>query len=264
MTSTPLPSDGAAPELEIAGAIATIRLCRPQKMNRLTTDDLRLLHTHCDIINADARVRVVVLTAQTSLQSRPVFCAGFDIGSFDSPSQEPRLFEQTVNRLASLRPVLLCGLNGSVYGGATDLVLACDVRIGLEGLEFKMPALALGLHYYPSGLRRYVQSFGLDRARQAFLTARAFSADQLVTAGVLMACHDSEVFEGALRHLAQDIAALAPLAASATKQSLKEIASGEFDLTPLQQRETLTHQSQDFAEGRKAFAERRSPIFRGI
>ncbi len=52
--------------------------------------------------------------------------------------------------LAALRPITVCALNGSVYGGATDLVLACDLGIGLTGIEFRMPATALGLHYSPA------------------------------------------------------------------------------------------------------------------
>lgn len=254
---------GGPPTLEIDGPVATICLRRPQKMNRLTADDLRLMQTHADKIDACSTVRVVVLTSDTSGQSHPVFCAGFDIGSFDSPQHDPQLFEQTVDRLAALRAVLLCGLNGSVYGGATDMVLACDVRIGLQGLEFKMPAVALGLHYYPSGLQRYIQSFGLEWARRAFLTARPFTAEQLVRAGVLMSSHTAQVFDEELHHLVRDMAALAPLAASTTKQSLKDIASGSYDLHTLRKREALTLQSQDFAEGRLAFSQRRPPQFKG-
>jgi enoyl-CoA hydratase/carnithine racemase len=59
------------------------------------------------------------------------------------------------------------------------VVLACDLRIGLLGIEWRMPATALGLHYYPSGLQRYVSRFGLAATKRAFLTARPFTDRQL-------------------------------------------------------------------------------------
>ncbi|MFM8823198.1 MAG: hypothetical protein ACKOD8_07630, partial [Limnohabitans sp.] len=69
-------------------------------------------------------------------------------------------------------------------GGATDIVLACDLRIGLQGIEWRMPATAMGLHYYPSGLARYIQRMGLAATQRAFLTARSFSWQQLEKLGL--------------------------------------------------------------------------------
>ncbi len=86
-----------------------------------------------------------------------------------------------------MRPISICALNGSVYGGATDVVLACDLRIGLLGIEWRMPATALGLHYYPSGLQRYVSRFGLAATKRAFLTARPFTDRQLEALGLFEA-----------------------------------------------------------------------------
>ncbi len=248
---------GLPPALDVIGATARITLRRPQKMNKLTAVDLRVLQSHCEQIDADQSIRVVVLSADTTGQKKPVFCAGFDVDGFDADEHDPRLFEQTIDRLAELRPVLICALNGSVFGGATDMVLASDLRIGLSDLVFKMPALSLGLHYYPSGMKRYVQSFGLERARQAFLSARPFSAEQLQTFGILMEIHGQDVFNEALAKLVQEVAALAPLAAQLTKRSLAEIASEDADMAQLRARELLCLQSSDFAEGRTAFAERR-------
>jgi len=162
-----------------------------------------------------------------------------------------------------LRPVTICALNGSVYGGATDMVLACDLRIALQGIEWRMPATALGLHYYPSGLRRYVGLFGLAAAKRAFLTARPFSASQLEALGVFEALVAPQDWAQTLQALLDDILALAPMAVQATKQSLNEIAAGTVDDKQLRERENLTSCSADFAEGRAAFAQRRRPIFVG-
>ena len=71
----------------------------------------------------------------------------------------------------------LCALNGGVYGGATDLALACDFRLGVRGMKFFMPAARFGLHYYPGGLRRYTQKVSPSFAKRAFLLSEDFSDD---------------------------------------------------------------------------------------
>jgi enoyl-CoA hydratase/carnithine racemase len=258
---TPLAS--TPPQLNIDGNLATITLNRPAHRNRLEDDDLHTLLRYFEQINANTEVRVVVLTANTSGQPRPVFCSGYHIGGFDTDTHASQFFEQVPNALAQLRPVTICALNGSVYGGATDLFLACDLRIALDGVELRMPATALGLHYYPTGLQRYLIRMGPSAAWRAFLTARPFSTAQLWQTGCLEAVCAPEVFDGSVNALVQDILALAPLAVQSTKQSLNEISTGIWHAEKLREREELTAHSQDFAEGRRAFAERRKPQFTG-
>ena len=260
---TPVPDQASPPLLTLNDGVATLCINRPHKRNRLEPDDLHTLMRHCEQINADASIRVVVLTAHTAGQPRPVFCAGYDIGGFEGDQQDTRLFEHTVEALAALRPIVVGAFNGSVYGGATDMALACDLRVGLSGTEFRMPAAALGLHYYPSGLRRYVANFGVNGARRAFLTARPIPAESLLAQGVLLEVVAAEVFDATVAALVNDVARLAPLAAQATKQSLSDIANGRYDLNTLLTRQSMTLQSEDFAEGRRAFAERRAPNFHG-
>lgn len=260
---TDLFSSPSAPVLQIEGGVATITLNRPAQRNRLENGDLKALLAHFETVNQDPQVRVLVLTANTSGQPKPVFCAGYDIGGFDEPGHGSILFEEIPDALAVLRPVTICALNGSVYGGATDVVLACDLRIGLQGTEWRMPATALGLHYYPSGLQRYVSRFGLAGAKRAFLTARPFTASQLAAMGLFEALVSAVEWGVTLQALLQDILALAPLALQETKKSLHEIETGQADMARLRERESLTSQSADFAEGRAAFAQRRQPVFNG-
>lgn len=256
------PIDGA-PELAMGDGVATLTLRRPAKLNRLTAQDLVALQGYCDQIERDPAVRVVVVTADTRGQKSPIFSAGYDIGGFDGPSHERNLFEDTVERLARLPQVVIAGLNGSVYGGATDLVLACDLRIAQAGSQLRMPACALGLHYYPSGLKRFVQVLGLEGARQAFLTATALPVERLEAWGVFLAVHRPELFNASLATLAKQVAQLAPVATQLTKTSLNEIARGDASLATLREREAWTLASADFAEGRQAFAQRRTPQFYG-
>ena len=154
----------SAPLLEIAGARATIRLNRPRHLNRLQPCDLDELLKLFDRIEADAAIRVLVLTG-----TGRAFSAGYDLNSVadraTSAKEEQSVgsaFEIVVDRLEDLPLPTICRLNGGVYGGSTDLALACDFRIGVDTCEMFMPAARLGLHYYPSGIKRYVSRLGLE------------------------------------------------------------------------------------------------------
>ena len=256
-------SDSSAPLLHISHGMATITLNRPAQRNRLENDDLAVLLQHFTQVNQDMSVRVMVLTANTQGHPKPVFCAGYDIGGFSDAGHGSTAFEKVPEALNQLRPITLCALNGSIYGGATDLVLACDLRLALEGIEWRMPAAALGLHYYPSGLQRYVSHFGIAAAKRAFLTARVFSSADLQALGLFESFVSAADFPIQLHTLVNDVLALAPLAAQAMKRSLNEIAAGHYDEATLRKREVQSSQTEDFAEGLKAFAERRKPVFNG-
>lgn len=258
--------DEGPPSLDVADGVARIRLRRPTQRNSLRDDDLHRLLDLFVQIDADPAVRVVVLTAQSGAAAsgrRPVFCAGYHVGGFDNAHHDPHLFERVPETLEHLRPLTVCALNGSVYGGATDLVLACDLRVALAGSEFRMPAAALGLHYYPSGLRRYVSRLGLQGAKRAFLMAQALPVESPTLSGLFETIVPTEAFDAAVASLVQGLAGLAPLAAQATKQSLNEIAAGAYELSRLREREAAAAASADFAEGRAAMAARRAPRFTG-
>lgn len=255
--------ESTAPLLHLEEGVARITLNRPAQRNRLENDDLQILLKHIAHIHDDHRFKVLVLTANTQGQPQPVFCAGYDIGGFAEPGQGSSAFEQVPNALARMRPITICALNGSVYGGATDLVLACDLRLGLKDLQWRMPAAALGLHYYPSGLRRYVSQFGVAATKRAFFSGKVFSGRELQHLGVLEVCDDAVQLQSALNQLVVDVMGMAPLAVQATKQSIQEIAAGLDDTSVLHEREMASTRTEDFAEGLKAFAERRKPVFKG-
>lgn len=264
MTSTSasrLRADGATPDLSIRDGVATITLRRPTHRNRLHNDDLRTLLDHFKTINADGSVRVAVLTGEV-LSERPVFCAGYHIGQHGSEHPDAP-FEQVADALEALRPVTVCALNGSVYGGATDLVLACDFAVGVEGIEMRMPAAALGMHYYPGGIARYVSRLGLVHAKRAFLAAEPFDGQALLQMGYVQQLAPADRHTEAVQSLVDRLEGLAPLAVQSLKASLNEVARGEFDPVRLRQRQHSTQASRDFEEGCRAFAERRAPVFTG-
>jgi enoyl-CoA hydratase/carnithine racemase len=252
-----------APQLHVSQSVATITLHRPQHRNRLEDGDLLTLLEHIAAVNADASVRALVLTAQPN-QPRPVFSAGYHLGAFREDGETgPMPFETVPDALASARPLTLCALPGSVYGGATDLALACDFRFGVEGMELRMPAGALGLHYYPSGMQRYVARLGLGVARKLFLLAETVPDRDLLQLGFLDKLLPASELAGAVQTWCAQVLAMGPLAVQGMKQTLNEIALGWDQPALWREREATTKASADFAEGRQAFAERRAPRFEG-
>jgi enoyl-CoA hydratase/carnithine racemase len=143
------------------------------------------------------------------------------------------------------------------------LVLACDFTVAQSGYSWRMPAAALGLHYYPSGLRRYVSRFGLQASKRAFLLGQSMSYEALDKLGLFEALVKQDEFEQELNNLITMLSGMAPIALAYTKKSLNEIAAGLYNEPALKERSRRSINSQDFAEGRAAFAERRSPKFTG-
>jgi enoyl-CoA hydratase/carnithine racemase len=252
-----------APSLDIQAGVATITLQRPALRNSLNNHDLSTLLDHFAAINANPDVRAVVLRAHTQDMPRPVFSAGYHVAGLDDDASAPNFFQTVPDALARLRPVTICALNGSVYGGATDVVLACDLVLAQQGMEWRMPACAIGLHYYASGLQRYVQKMGLSLSQRAFLLGLALPFEQLQAGGLFHALVSESSFDEHLQQMVQQVLSLAPLAVQATKQSLLEVAHDGGETAVIQAREAMSQHSADFAEGRLAMQERRKPQFQG-
>jgi enoyl-CoA hydratase/carnithine racemase len=253
----------SAPILEISGARATIRLNRPQHLNRLQSEDLGELTKLFDRIEADGAIRVLVLTG-----TGRAFSAGYDLNSVAdrATSQKEQqsagsAFEVVVNRLEDLGVPTICRLNGGVYGGATDLALACDFRIGVDSAEMFMPAARLGLHYYPGGIKRYVSRLGVDNARMLFLTAQKITAPEMLRIGYLTAMVPAEALDEEVDRLATILAGNAPLAMRGMKRAINEFARGKLDEAAADRRHRDSMRSDEIKEGIRAFAEKRQPRF---
>jgi enoyl-CoA hydratase len=253
------PAEGAPRLTRDAPGRATITLNRPRHLNRLHREDLLALQAHIAELAADASLRVVVLTG-----SGRFFCAGFNLQELEEPSAaaaDPQLFEHTVDALEALPVPTIARLNGGVFGGATDLALACDFRVGVAGMELRMPAARLGLHYYPSGLQRYVTRLGLAAAKRLFLLAETHGAEQLLAMGYLDALVPAAELDMAVEAIAQPLLQGAPLALRGMKQSLDDIARGQMDR--IDARVAVCAGSADLREGLAAWAARRNPRFEG-
>jgi enoyl-CoA hydratase len=141
--------------------------------------------------------------------------------------------------------------------------LACDFRFGAEGIDMFMPAARLRLHYYRSGLERYVSRLGLDNAKRLFLTAEKLNARQMKEIGFLTHLLQPDALEEAVSRLGQTCAALAPIAMLGMKRHLNRIVRGTLDAGELEADIRRSVESADLREGQAAWAEKRAPRFSG-
>ena len=254
--------EATTPILTIDGARATIRLNRPRQLNRLGQDDLEELMRLFAQIEADPKLRVLVLTG-----TGRAFSAGFDLNSIaaratsSAETASPVSFEDVANRLDDLAMPTICRLNGSVYGGSTDMALACDFRIGIDTMEMFMPAARLGLHYYRGGIERYVSRLGVDHAKKLFLTAQKIEAPEMLRIGYLTALVHLEALDEEVDRLASILAGNAPSAMRGMKRAINEFARGKLDVAAAEQRNRDSMRGDEIKEGIAAFGEKRAPRF---
>jgi enoyl-CoA hydratase/carnithine racemase len=244
------------PELAIHGHVATITLRRPRVANRLDPEDLATLNRHVAEVNAREQVLVLRLQAEGRY-----FCSGYDISQIGSGRQIT--FDQMVDHFEDARPVTIAVIQGGVYGGATDLALACDFRLGAEHVDMFMPAARLGLHFYQRGLERYVSRLGVNMAKRLFLTAQKIGAQEMKDCGFLTHLVPADQLAATADELTATLAGMAPLALLGMKKHLTRIARGVLDATELQRDIARAAQSTDLKEGAAAWAEKRAPRFKG-
>ncbi len=251
------------PVLQIDGPRATIRLNRPKHLNRVQPDDLAALMELFGRIEADPAIRVLVLTG-----TGRAFSAGFDLGTVAErattrPHEESAgsAFEVVADRLEDLALPTICRLNGGVYGGSTDLALACDFRIGVDTCEMFMPAARLGLHYYTSGIKRYVTRLGVDNAKKLFLTAEKIDAQEMLRIGYLTGIAPADRLDHEVDLLAAMLAGNAPVAMRGMKRAINEFARGELDEEAAGRRARDSMRGNEIKEGIAAFSEKRAPKF---
>lgn len=246
------------PTLRVSEAVAWIQLNRPQRHNRFEPSDIETLSAMLRELAERNDVRVVVITAQGSS-----FSSGFDLNTLASISRAEctAAFATMCDLIEALPMPTVCGLNGNVYGGACDVALACDFCIGVQGCHLQMSPTRLGIQYYYSGLRRFVERLGLSMAKQLFLMGEQVDTAVLLRTGFLIETCAPDAFEARLNAVAGILAHRSPASLRGLKASLNSICRGiagpaEVDASFF---ESLC--SPDAQEGLKAWSERRPPNF---
>jgi enoyl-CoA hydratase len=260
MAGADVPAEGRAPALVIDGAVATVTLRRPAVANRLELSDLDVLQAILDDVNA--RPGVLVLRLQGEGRH---FCSGFNIGQVGTAGPDAgRRFEAITDAVEQARPLTVAVLQGGAFGGAADLAVACDFRIGGSDSELMVPAARLGLHFYRGGLERFVAAVGLPAARRILLAAERLDAAEMRRLGLLDRVSDSTAgIPAVVDTFCAELASLAPLAILGMKQHLNRIARGTLDAAALARDIAAADASADLQEGAAAWRQRRPPRFQG-
>jgi enoyl-CoA hydratase/carnithine racemase len=213
----------SAPTLEIADSMAIITLRRPGQHNRIDPDDPAVLLQHIEQVRAAPSVRLLVLTGE----GEKTFCSGYTLGQIGA--RLDRSLEEMLDALETLDVPTLCAMNGSAYGGGTDLALACDFRIGVRGCRLFMPAARFGLHYYPGGLRRFVTRLGCSASKKIFLTGMTMDSDELLRTGFLTELVERDELQPRIDLYRDNIAQCDAQAVRSMKRHINAISAGEWD-----------------------------------
>jgi enoyl-CoA hydratase/carnithine racemase len=249
----------ALAEIKFQGARATITLNHPAKHNVIEVSDLPKISRILDEVEANGDLRVLVITGT----GHKTFSAGFDIGDIETTDWTTNPLEVVVDRLEKLALPTICALNGSVYGGGTDLALACDFRVGVAGMRLRVPAAQLGVYYYVNGLKRCVERLGPSAARKIFLLGKEINDVDLLAWGYLDDLVTRERLGPTTDEIADRLAQAAPLAIRGMKRAIVDISRGSLDEAAARSEVVACFGSDDAREGALAFAEKRAPRFAG-
>ena len=241
-------SNASSPTLAIADGVATLRFCRPEEHNRIDPDDLPILMRHFERVVGQPGVRVLVVTGS----GEKTFSSGYTVHAIREHLDD-RL-EKLLDTLESLPLPVVCALNGSAYGGAVDLALCCDFRIGVRGSRMFMPAAKFGLHYYPGGLRRYVTRLGLNAAKKLFLTAQTVGDEEMLRIGFLTELVDRAQFDATVQAYVKAILECEPNVVASMKKFLNQTAEGAIDVAAQRAAFTQSLRSDELASRLGALA----------
>ncbi len=248
------PNSAKVLDRELTPQIVEVTINRPEKRNALDLDALNMI---IDALTRaiDSEARVISLRGIDGW-----FCAGADISAMRERGFAPALAE--VLRLLSTAPVVtMAAIDGPALGAGMQLAMFCDIRVATARSAFGIPAGKLGLALDSATIVRLVQMIGRSTAAELLLGAETIDGQRAYELGFVQRCCDLDVAEA----WAARIAGLAPLSIRAHKLALgvtPQPASAE-DAEAMAVAIARAVGSDDFAEGRRAFAEKRRPVFRG-
>ena len=249
------------------GAIAFLIADNPARMNAFTAAMWGALPQHVATAVADPEVRALVLRGA----GEKAFSAGADISEFDSArtgeaaKTYDALNDAAFNALMGCPKPTLAMIHGFCLGGGLGIALCCDLRLADEASQFAIPAAKLGIGYNARWVRPILAAIPAFRAKELLFTGRRYSANEALAIGLISRLVPAMDLETATRALAGEIAANAPLSVMAAKRVIDEIVRHPEnpDMVALDAAIAQCFASDDYAEGRRAFLEKRKPQFKG-
>jgi len=214
------------------------------------------------------KARVVIIKAEKGAK---VWSAGLDINELPEPGIDPldydHPFEKILREVQHFPAPVLAMIEGSVWGGACDLAFVCDMLICAPSVTFAITPAKIGVPYNPSGILHFLNVVGMNMAKEMFFTARPISAERAFSAGIVNYLVSTDEIEKFSYDKAAQITRNSPLSIAVIKEQLR-ILGRSHPISPetferIQELRTLVFNSDDYIEGKKAFQEKRTPVFKG-
>jgi methylmalonyl-CoA decarboxylase len=249
------------------GYSGTITLDNPKKLNALSHG---LVTAVIDALQQleKAEARVVILRAHSGAK---VWSAGHDVGELPEGGRDPLGWDDPLRHLVrtieTCRMPVIAMIEGGVWGGAVETVLACDIVIAAPDATFAVTPARLGVPYNVSGMMTFMSAASLRVVKELAFTAAPISAERAERIGMINHVVAPEAIEEFTREMATTIANNAPLSIAVMKEQLRVLA-GAKPVSPrgfekVQGLRRIVYDSHDYHEGIRAFKEKRKPVFTG-
>jgi enoyl-CoA hydratase len=247
-------------KMEVAEAVATVTIARPQAMNALNTGFFREMDGLVAEIAGRADIKVVIITGEGK-----AFAAGADIAEMVSKTQDDarrfsKVGQRTFRSLELLEKPVIAAVNGFALGGGCELALACDVRIASTKAKFGQPEVNLGLIPGYAATQRLPRLVGLGNALYLLLSGEMVGAEDALRMGLVQKVVEPEALLPTAVELAKTIASKGPRAVRLVKRVVREGILKDFESgCALESEEFGSLFENEGAEGMKAFLEKRKP-----
>ena len=254
-------------DVTTANRIAIITLNNPGKQNALSKE---LIDHLCAVLDDLRRqqARVIILRAPAGAK---VFSSGHDVRELPTTGRDPLTYNDPLRRLVRMietypAPVIAM-VEGSVWGGACELVMSCDLIVASDDSTFAITPAKWGVPYNISGVQNFLNTGGMPLCKEMLFTAQPVEARRLVQQGIVSHAVPRDQLEGLTRTIAGQIAQNSPLVISLLKEELR-LLSASHHLSPetferVQALRRHVYDSDDYKEGIKAFLQKRAPRFEG-
>jgi len=252
---------------ETSNNIGVITLHNPQKRNALSKELINELCAALEQMRSQ-EIRVVILRAQAGSK---VFSAGHDVRELPTNGRDPLTYDdplRRVIRLIELFPApVMAMIEGSVWGGACELVMSCDMVVAADDSTFAITPAKLGMPYNLSGVQNFLSTGGMPLCKEMLFTAQPLPVQRLVDRGIVSHAVPRDQLESVTMRLAEQISKNSPLVMGLLKEELR-LLSISHNLGPetferVQAMRRQVYDSADYQEGIKAFLEKRAPLFLG-